>query len=200
MSSSYGIVPYVVQLDPLRAFAGAAAPAIVERLTTRFKREIETNALVFKRQIDAGAPTLDRALTEICNGQFAGKSHGSQYAYAVELLCAQYGEKQANQLVYPIDDQWVIRMVDPIFQQLGIASSLTMKRLIHGAWPIEVPTSEHLPYGGFLDVDEVYHAVNAMRGVQMPPFDRDVMNVIGSVRGWLETAAARRAGLVCFYY
>jgi hypothetical protein len=39
-----------------------------------------------------------------------------------------------------------------------------------------------------------------MRKGALPKFDREIITVIGEMRGWLETCVARNAGLAAFYY
>jgi hypothetical protein len=46
----------------------------------------------------------------------------------------------------------------------------------------------------------VKRALEVMRRGALPKFDREIIAVVGDVRGWLEACAARNAGLVAFYY
>jgi hypothetical protein len=196
---SAGIVPFLVQLEEVRSFQGSNDSARLGRLEALFKREIADNAALHRQAIADGAPNLGEALRQICAGASLDHRFGAQYVYALELLCAHAGQKLRNATVYPVDDEWLMRVVDPVFDAWRLADFLKFKRLIYGRWPIKLPHAE-FPRGGTLEADEVERALAVMRGGALPKFDREVIGVIGEVRGWLEAAAARKAGIVCFYY
>ncbi len=194
-----GLVPYSVPLAPLRAFVGSRDPSLCMKLEALFKREIADNASLHRQAIAEGAPTLDVALRHLCMGDVASRGHGAQYIYALELLCAHFGSKLRNGAVFPVDDEWLMRVVDPVFDAWGLGDILKLKKLIYGRWPVRVPHAD-FPRGGTLEADEVTRSLDVMRRGALPRFDREVIGVIGDVRGWLESAATAQLGLVCFYY
>ena len=198
-SATAGLVPYSVPLAPLRAFVGSRDPSLCMKLETLFKREIADNASLQRQAITDGAPTLDVALRHLCMGDVASRGHGAQYIYALELLCAHFGSKLRNGAVFPVDEEWLMRVVDPVFDAWGLGDILKLKKLIYGRWPVRVPHAD-FPRGGTLEADEVARSLDVMRRGALPRFDREVIGVIGDVRGWLESAAGANLGLVCFYY
>jgi len=193
-----GIVPYAVSLAELRAFVGSKDTAQLLKIDMLFKAEIADNASINRQAIADGAPTLSQALVRMCMGE-ALKGFGAQYVYALELLCAHFGTKLRNSSVYPSDDDWLMRVVDPIFDAWKLSEVLTIKRLVYGNWPVKLPYAE-FPRGGMLEADDVQRALGVMRGGALPKFDKEIVGIVGEVRGWLEAAAARKAGIVCFYY
>jgi hypothetical protein len=196
--SDAGLVPYLVSLDELRAFAGSKDLSVVQKIETLFKNEIAENASINRQAIIDGAPTLGQALTKIATGE-PMRGFGAQYVYALELLCAHFGQKLRNSSVYPVDEDWLLRVVDPIFDAWKLGEWLSFKRLIYGAWPLKLPHAE-FPRGGMLDAQDVERTLAVMRGGALPRFDKEVVALIGEVRGWIESAANRHAGIVCFYY
>src|SRR5581483_5961180 len=124
-SMSQGIIPYLVAWDQLRAFWGSHNAPEVERIKTVWKAQIHENADVFAHQIQNGAPTLARALDEICMGQVQSPQFASQYAYALEILCAQLGQKTSNQFVQAIEERWLQSTIDPVLQRWGLGMTFT---------------------------------------------------------------------------
>ncbi len=181
-----GLVPYLVPFEPLRAFAGSRAPNACMKIESLFKREL------------ADEPGTDGALRRICMGEPAA-GNGTPYVWALEILCAHFGQKLPNAAVADVDDEWLLRVVDPVFDGWRVGDFVKLKRLVYGSWPIKIPHAES-PRGGAIEHGDLVRALEVMRRGALPKFDREVIAVIGEVRGWLEACAARNAGLVAFYY
>ncbi|HWE27261.1 MAG TPA: hypothetical protein VHB97_04625 [Polyangia bacterium] len=181
-----GLVPYVVSFAELRAFAGSRDPNACMKIETLFKREL------------ADEPGSDGALRRICMGE-PGAGNGTPYVWALEILCAHFGQKLPNASVANADDEWLMRVVDPVFDAWRVGDFVKIKRLVYGTWPIKIPHADE-PRGGAIDSADVARALDVMRTGALPKFDREIIAVIGEVRGWLEACVARNAGLVAFYY
>jgi hypothetical protein len=194
-----GLVPYSVPLDDVRRFFGSMDVTLCTKLETLFRREIADNASLHRQAIADGAPTLDVALRHLCAGDAQARRFGAQYVYALELLCAHLGTKLRNTAVYPIDDEWLLRVVDPVFDGWGVGDFVKLKTLIYGHWPFKIPHAE-FPRGGTLERDQVERGLAVMRRGALPRFDQGVVGIIGEVRSWLETASQQQRGLVCFSY
>jgi hypothetical protein len=196
---SAGLVPYSVPLDSVRAFFGSKDVPLCTKIETLYRREIADNAAIHRQAIADGAPTLDVALRHLCAGDAQARRFGAQYVYALELLCAHFGTKLRNQGVYPIDDEWLLRIVDPVFDGWGVGDFVKLKTLIYGHWPFKIPHAD-FPRGGTIEPDAIERALAVMRRGALPRFDHGIVGVIGDVRSWLETASQQQRGLVCFYY
>jgi hypothetical protein len=195
------LIPYLVNYDLLRGFWGSRNAPEVERIKTVWKSQIAENADVFAHLVQNGAPTLGRALDEICFGQLSRPQFPSQYAYALEILCASFGQKVSNQFFSPVEETWLQAKVDPVLQRWGLGMVFTTRMLTSGVWPLAIPQSTGFPFGGSIAPDELEQALMVMRNGTPPQgLDRQTVMVLGEIRGWLEAAAARRAGLVTFYY
>ncbi|HEX9104502.1 MAG TPA: hypothetical protein VF997_19960 [Polyangia bacterium] len=181
-----GLVPYLVPFEPLRAFAGSRDPNACMKIESLFKREL------------ADEPGSDGALRRICMGEPAA-GDGAPYVWALEILCAHFGQKLPNASVANADDEWLMRVVDPVFDAWRVGDFVKIKRLVYGTWPIKIPHAES-PRGGAIDAGDLARALDVMRKGALPKFDREIIAVIGEVRGWLEACVARNAGLVGFYY
>lgn len=182
-----GLVPYLVPFAALRSFAGSREPNACMKIEGLFKREL------------ADEPGCDVALRRICMGEPAAGGDGAPFVWALEILCAHFGSKLPNAAVANADDEWLLRVVDPVFGAWRVGDFVALKRLIYGSWPIAIPHAES-PRGGSIDAPELQRALEVMRAGALPRFDREIIAVIGEVRGWLEACVARNAGLVAFYY
>ena len=186
-----GLVPYLVPFEALRAFAGSKDPNACMKIETMWKKEL------------AEEPGVEGALRRLCMGDAAGGASGvidgAASVWALEILCAHFGQKLPNGSVANADDDWLMRVVDPIFDAWGVGDFVKCKRLVYGNWPIKIPHAES-PRGGAIDAPELARALAVMRKGALPMFDREIIAVIGEVRGWLEACVARNAGLVGFYY
>jgi hypothetical protein len=201
MSDVPSLIPYVVPWDPLRAFFGGRDVPELERIKNIWKTQIAENADVYGYMIQNGAPTLGQALDHLCAGDVRKPEFASQYAWALEVLCAHIGQKHPNASVTRVEESWLAQTIDPVFRGWGLGMVFTTKMLIHGAWPLHIPQPTGTPYGGSVSPDEVEHALMVMRSATPPGrLDLRAVQVLGEIRGWLEAAAARHAGLVCFYY
>ena len=181
-----GLVPYLVPIDEVRAFVGSKDPNACMKIEGLWKKEL------------AEEPGIAGALRKMCMGEVTG-GDGSAFVWALEILCAHFGQKLPNAAVANADDEWLMRVVDPVFDGWGVGDFVKMKRLVYGTWPVKIPHAES-PRGGFVGAEEVKKALEVMRRGALPRFDREVIAVVGDVRGWLEACAARGAGLVAFYY
>src|SRR5262245_30447762 len=114
-----GIVPYLVSLDELRRFAGSRDPAACMKIESLFKRELAEEA------------GTDASLRHICMGE-PMRNRPATYVWALEILCAHFGQKLRNQAVYPIDDEWLLRVVDPVFDAWRVGDFVKFKRLTYG--------------------------------------------------------------------
>src|SRR5579862_6591274 len=98
------LIPYLVNYELLRGFWGSRNAPEVERIKTVWKTQIKDNADVFAHVVSNGGPTLGRALDEICMGQLERPQFASQYAYALEILCASFGQKVPSQSVAAVEE------------------------------------------------------------------------------------------------
>jgi hypothetical protein len=179
----------LVPFEAVRAFAGSKDPNACMKIEAMWKREL------------AEEPGVEGALRRICMGDGAasGTIDGAASVWALEILCAHFGQKLPNAAVAGADDEWLMRVVDPVFDAWGVGDFMKMKKLVYGTWPVKIPHADS-PRGGGIPPEDVKRALDVMRRGALPKFDREIIAVVGDVRGWLEACAARNAGLVAFYY
>ena len=182
-----GLVPYLVPFDALRSFASSRDPNACMKIETLFKREL------------ADEPGTDGALRRICMGEPAHRRRHALRLGARDPVRALRHRSCPTPPVANADDEWLMRVVDPVFDAWRVGDFVKLKRLVYGTWPIKIPHAE-FPRGGSIDAAELARALEVIRRGALPKFDREVITVIGEVRGWLEACVARNAGLVAFYY
>ena len=109
--------------------------------------KIET---MWKREL-AEEPGVEGALRRICMGDADRAAiDGAASVWALEILCAHFGQKLPNAAVATADDEWLMRVVDPVFDAWGVGDFVKMKQLVYGTWPIKIPHAES-PRGGGID-------------------------------------------------
>jgi|GEM_PF-2815739 len=195
-----GIVPYAVRLESLRSFFGSKNVPELEKIKSLNKQYLADYQNDQASAIAAGAPSLGHALDHLCVGEIRKPDHPTPYAWALELLCAHFGQKQANRFTESVDDHWLVRHLDPVFKGWGLGTVLSTATFLRGQWPLPIPAPRGLPTGGALTSDEIEHALMAMKNGAVPKVDQQVISVLGDLRGWFESASASSSGLVCFYY
>jgi len=195
-----GIVPYVVRLESLRSFFGSKNVPELEKIKSLNKQYLADYEADEAPAIAAGSPSLGAALDHLCVGEIRKPDHPAPYAWALELLCAHFGQKQSNRFTESLDDNWLVRNLDPVFRGWGLGTVLSTATFLRGAWPLPIPSPRGLPTGGTLTPSEIEHALMAMRAGAVPRVDQSVISVLGDLRGWLETASGSSSGVVCFYY
>src|SRR5947209_5419 len=138
-----GLVPYLVPLEPLRAFAGSRDPQACMKLEELWKREL------------AEEPGVDGALRRLCMGDASGA--GAPHVWALEILCAHFGQKLPNASVANADDEWLMRVVDPVFDAWRVGDFVKVRKLVYGNWPIKIPHADS-PRGGCIEPTDVTRA------------------------------------------
>ena len=124
---------------------------------------------------------------------------GAAYVWALEILCAHFGQKLPNAAVAERRRRVAHARRRPDLRRLARRRLREDEALVYGTWPVKIPHAES-PRGGGIDAGRLSRALEVMRNGALPKFDREIIAVIGDVRGWLEACVARGAGLVAFYY
>lgn len=197
---SYGVTLYAVDLADLRAKAAERAPRLA-RLRESHGGWMASLDDWFTRDIEAGAPTAERALEALLAQTPPAaleKQHAFVYAYAFEILCDDAGARLANGAVYPASPLFV-EEVDRALDALRIASAFRLSRLAFGGAPVELPTPADFPSIGFVDAKTVARAADQLDGAHLhDSLPEPVRAAIAELHEAAATAEGR--SLVGFYY
>jgi hypothetical protein len=91
---SYPYSAYAIDLKKLAAAAGSKDKKLEVALKKKFADDYAENSEWFEDDIGKGAPTLERAVSEMIAGAMPKKSkHGFQYGYALEKLVQHFGKR-----------------------------------------------------------------------------------------------------------
>lgn len=137
-----------------------------------------------------------RALWSLIEGERPNVA-GNYCGYALEKLCRTLGRRLPTSLLSPAPLE-LINSVDEEIRRLG--SSLPLSGIISRGAPIRLPAIEDFPMIGYLEANEVTAERGKAKARPIVSPNRDWDSVIIEVEDWLEIAAARKTGIVGFFY
>jgi hypothetical protein len=189
----YAFSVYGVDTQKVAAFGDSADTKLLATVLKNQARDVAANRSWFEDEIGEGAPDLAAALTEIAAGKCSNKASGFQYAYAVELLCKQFGKRIDDlSLAMSMDET-----IDPFLEVAKIKGG-TLKLLGVGVLPIKIPRPDDFPLYGTLDPDGVTKLAAAMKALQPLTKGTDAEAVVTELASWAKQA--KTTGLVWFTY
>jgi hypothetical protein len=194
---------YAVDLARLRQVFGSKDRALARR--TIKNARVEDNASWFADEIEAGAPPLDRAISEIIDGKLTAKKYAFQYVYALERLCGTIGKCVGDELKV---GGWIEEHLDPLLDKVKAKDFCHLMHLHAAALPMRIPAAKDFPFCSSMTVDEVNRAHGAFKRLELrlktEPLDREMKEgidyVMNEMRERLGGATRRRSGLVNFLY
>jgi hypothetical protein len=194
---------YAVDLEKLAAAFGSKSKALVRRAVAG--PHVDDNASWFKRQIEAGAPRLDQAITELVDEKITKPKHGFQYVYGIEALARVLGASVGDELKM---GSWIDDILDPLLKKVGGKPFCKAMHLDVQKLPMRVPTPKEEPFCTALPPADVATFLGALARVATrigkDPPDVETAETLDYVLGELNTrlrgASRRRRGLVSFLY
>jgi len=193
MGYSYSV--YAVDLARLKKVWGSKDPKLAAAAKKQQAERIKDNGEWFADEIASGElPSLGQAIDEIVAGKVTKKQHGSQYGYALEVLCMHLGTR--------VDEEeftWFDEFLDPLLKQAKQPD--TEKLVGRGSIPMKIPEPADFPEIGTIDTKGIAAFTKALDAIEeLAEDDDDAEEVIDEVRGWLAGAKKKRRQLVWFIY
>jgi hypothetical protein len=128
---------------------------------------------------------VERALRQLVMGEHLEEDAGSQYGYALELLCRHFGE-----VILP--DAWGgVRWM--AVEDAGLADILTRT-----GPPVSMPDTEGFTIG-HLTAAEVAAKVSELGNAHLTSDNDELQELLDEYEGWLRTAASKQKAIVFFY-
>jgi hypothetical protein len=197
------LIQYAVDLGKLTAAWGSNSKSIANKAIAG--ADVANNTSWFAKQIAAGAPTLDVAITEVVAGKVTRKKHAFQYVYAVEALCRSLGTAVGDELKV---GEWIEELIDPLLEQVKSRDFCTIMALHKPKLPLPIPKPTEVPFVTQLTAVEVMPVLGAFSRIEArvkaEPVDEDVREdfdyVMLEIKERLRGATKRRRGLVSFLY
>lgn len=193
---SYPYSAIAIDLKKLTAAVGSKDKKLEAALLKKFKSDITENAEWFADEIAKGAPTLDRAISEIIAGTMPKKSkHGFQYGYALEKLVLHFGKR--------IDeDELGLGADEAIEKALKKAKQPPFEKLVKNlVYPIAMPKPADFPDISTMTAQDVAAFAKALDAIK-PHIedDDDAQEVADAFRSWCTKAQKTKSALMLFAY
>lgn len=193
---SYPYSAIAIDLKKLTAAVGSKDKKLEAALKKKFSSEYEENAEWFADEIAKGAPTLERAISEIIAGTMPKKSkHGFQYGYALEKLALHFGKR--------IDeDELGLGADEAIEKALKKAKQPPFEKLVKNlVYPIAIPPPAAFPDISTMTEKDVTVFAKALDAIKpLIEKDDDAQEVAGAFRSWCAKAQKKKSALMLFAY
>ena len=204
----YILTPIVIDLGKVSALIGSRNEHVLAALCDDFAhrlRDIDDAILDARDEEAAGEHLTARAaLTQMIMGGEYDKDFGFVYGFGLELICDFLGDDflpNTEWSAMPRGTQWAAT-VDDELQKLGVPAPVlrVSDHLIFRGPPIPLPPIDDFPGIGFLKLEEIRRAKQALASVDFSSLkDAEVRTAITQVWSWLHTCAESNRDLVCFY-
>lgn len=184
---SYSTTLYAVDIEHLQATFGSQDAALLANIERKYAGEIADSNTSFDEEIAEGAPTRQKALREIIDGEITRPDYGFQYGYALEYLCRHLGEIVAS------------RFLNGVFGSLAdleVDTFLAQDRL-----PLPLPEPDDFPFISYMTPEEITEELQRLAGMDLSyPEDEEIEAERHDFRDCLKKAEAAQLGIVAFYY
>ncbi|WMX48143.1 hypothetical protein RGF97_29730 [Streptomyces roseicoloratus] len=193
MSSCLSV--YLIDPKAARALVGSGDEQLLEIIRDRFADRLAHDDDWFSSAIKDGAPTAYEALRTVVHGgpYEAQRHHAFQYGYAYERLCSLTGSFLDNSSFSPFRGDW-LEMVDEGLKALRITAVSVAELGYYGGFPDGLPTYD-LPRCGEWTHEECLAALEQFERTKAdghaPPLDREVVDAVMDVMGWLRHVESR---------
>ncbi|MET8506827.1 hypothetical protein ABZV60_19545 [Streptomyces sp. NPDC004787] len=193
MSSSLSV--YLIDPKAARALVGSGDEQLLDIIRERFGDQLAHDDDWFSSEIADGAPSAYEALRAVVHGGpfDAEKQYSFQYGYAYKRLCSLTGSFLDNSCFSPFRGDW-LETVDEGLRALRITAVSVAELGYYGGLPEQLPRYD-LPRCGEWTHEECMAALEQFERTKAeghaPPLDREVVDAVMDVIGWLRHAAAR---------
>jgi hypothetical protein len=143
-------------------------------------------------------PPVPRAAWEILHRKTLDADRAELYVAALQLMCLAIGAPLDNAEVAPADPAH-FDAVDAALEAAGLWRKITMNKLVFGGPPIAIPRADDLPAIGYLPPAAVKGARGLIAKHDWSAYNVEVRGTLRLMNTWIEDAASRGEGLVCFY-
>jgi len=193
---SYPYSAIAIDLKKLTAAVGSKDKKLEAALKKKFGSDYEENAEWFADEIAKGAPTLERAVSEMIAGTMPKKSkHGFQYGYALEKLALHFGKR--------IDeDELGLGADEAIEKALKKAKQPPFEKLVKNlVYPIPIPPPADFPDISTMTEKDVAAFAKALDAIKpLIKDDDDAQEVADAFRSWCTKAQKKKSALMLFAY
>ncbi|WP_418955562.1 DUF7691 family protein [Streptomyces tritici] len=193
MSSS--LSAYLLDLKATRALVGSGDEELLKAVRDNFGAEMAADDSWFSSEIAEGAPTAYEALrTVVQGGPYPERGpYVFQYGYAYKRLCSLTGLFLDNSSFCPFRGDW-LETVDEGLRALRITAVSVAELGYYDGFPKGLPTYD-LPRCGEWTHEQCLEALEQFERTKQdghaPPLDREVLDAVMDVIGWLRRAEAR---------
>jgi hypothetical protein len=176
--------------------------ALVKAFGDDFDQFDEMAADYLDEDEDGEPLTMQAALTQMVMGEEYNDGLGFMYGYALEFICNHFGEPLPNGgwSGMPSSTKWA-DTVDQALKAAGVPGKVfgVSRHLMNRGAPVEIPSIDDFPAIGYLKLAEIEAVRQALgRPTVAAIKDREVLEAIREIQGWLQTCADSSRDLICF--
>ena len=193
---SYPYSAYAIDLKKLAKAVGSKDKKLEAALKKKFADEYTESSEWFADAIAKGAPTLERAISEMIAGTMPKKSkHGFQYGYALEKLVMHLGKRID-------DDELGLGASEVLDKPLKKAKQLPFEKLTKNlVYPVAMPAPADFPDISTMTEKDVAAFVKALDAIKpLIEKDDDAREVADAFRSWCTKAQKKKSALILFAY
>ena len=193
---SYPYSAFAIDLKKLTAAVGSKDTKLEAALKKKYADDYAEHDENFEDEIGEGAPTLERAVSDIIAGKIPKKSkHGFVYGYAVEKLVQHFGtridEDELGLGASKAIDKALKKAKQPPFEKL--TKNLVM--------PIAIPVPNDFPDISTMTDKDVATFAKALDAIKpLLQGDDGAEEVASAFRSWCTKAQKKKSALVLFAY
>jgi hypothetical protein len=192
----YPYSAFAIDLKKLTAAVGSKDKKLEAALKKKYADDYAEHDENFEDEIGEGAPTLERAISDIIAGKIPKKTkYGFAYGYAVEKLIQHFGKR--------IDeDELGLGASEAIEKALKKAKQQPFEKLTKNlVMPIAIPVPNDFPDISTMTEKDVAAFAKALDAIKpLLAGDDDAAEVADAFRSWCTKAQKKKSALVLFAY
>ena len=192
----YGLTPIAVDLEDVKSVFGRRDESIIPILKSSF--DFRFNELDWDEDAELD---LETAIRDLITGVEPNPEYGHLYAYGLELICWHFGEHLSNEHWSAMQGEWA-DTVEAALQSLGLDQTILgiHNHIFYRGAPLPLPEPDDFPFIGFVLNREIQPALNALNSLRLDALNREVMDAVSEIQGWLQTCQSSDLDLITFYY
>jgi hypothetical protein len=177
---SYVLTPFLIDLEQLRKAVGSRDESLLAAVVDASRSPDPDVDLRCEGQVP-----LSPELRQLVMGDPLDDESGSEYGYALQLLCRHLGQE-----ILP--DVW-----EGVRWAAVVDAGLEEPFETRGA-PVRLPDRD-FPAIAYLTAEEIAQRISQLEHGHLTSEDRDLQELLDEYEGWLREAASKGKAIVFFY-
>lgn len=199
---SYTVSGYALSLARFQELLGSKDHALLDEITAACAEDIGRHNEHFKKEIERGAPPLERALADLIDGASVKEGHGDYYWYGIELLAKHVGSQVDLPGLAGVDSSYLQEVDRILGESLHLPPQLRLTAILPRDPLVSLPLSTAFPVVGFLTASECEQLGIILEGVDFDDLDGDpeILAGVGGYVNLVDKGVAAGDDVLLFYY